>query len=75
VRLFPNPSGDYTIVESEYPIDKIEVLSQEGRLLYRSTTNAGNQQFTLLNQQLPEGTYVVKVYSRKLFTLKMVVQR
>jgi hypothetical protein len=75
VRIFPNPSGDYTIVESEYPIDKIEVLSQEGRLLYRSTTNAGNQQFTLLNQQLPEGTYVVKVYSRKLFTLKMVVQR
>lgn len=75
VRLFPNPAGDYSIVESAYPIDKVEVLSQDGRLLYRSTTNAGNQQFTLLNQQLPEGTYFVKVYSRKLYTLRMVVQR
>lgn len=74
VKLYPNPSGDHTIVESPYPIDKIEVLTQDGRLIYRSTANAESMQFNLLNQQLPTGTYVVKVYSRKLYTLKMVIQ-
>lgn len=74
VKLYPNPAGDHTIVESAYPIDKIEVLTQEGRLIYRSPANPASLRFTLLNQELPSGAYVVKVYSRKLYTLKLVVQ-
>jgi hypothetical protein len=74
VKLYPNPAGDHTIVESPYPIEKIEVLTQEGRIIYRSTSNAASMQFTLLNQQLPTGNYIVKVYSRKLYTLKLVIQ-
>lgn len=74
VKIFPNPGGANTIIESSYPIDKIEILSPEGRVVYRSATNAGNMRFNLLNQQLPRGVYWIKVYSRKLYTVKLVVE-
>ncbi len=75
VRLYPNPSnGEHTIVESPYPIEKIEVLTLEGRLIYRSENNAREMKVALLHQQLPPGTYMVKVYSRKLYTLQLIIQ-
>ncbi len=38
VILYPNPTkpGEPTFIKSDYPIDKIELLSADGDLLYRS---------------------------------------
>uniref|UniRef100_A0AAU6WUI1 T9SS C-terminal target domain-containing protein n=1 Tax=Chryseobacterium endophyticum TaxID=1854762 RepID=A0AAU6WUI1_9FLAO len=33
-----------------------------------------NQKFSLLNENLPKGVYFVKVHTRKLFTLKLIVE-
>jgi hypothetical protein len=74
IKLYPNPGGEYTIVESPYPIEKVEVLSPDGRLIYRSDNNANSLKFSLLNQQLPPGAYVVKVYSRKVHSLQLIIQ-
>ena len=48
--------------------------SPDGRLIYRSENNANSLKFSLLNQQLPPGAYVVKVYSRKVHSLQLIIQ-
>lgn len=75
VVLYPNPTkpGEPTFIKSDYPIDKIELLSANGDLLYESK-NVHNQRFSLVNENLPKGVYFVKVHTRKLFTIKLVVQ-
>ncbi|MFC3161357.1 hypothetical protein ACFOEQ_25525 [Chryseobacterium arachidis] len=46
VVLYPNPSkpGQPTFIKSDYPIEKIELLSANGDLLYKSD-NVHNQRF------------------------------
>ncbi|MBT2620177.1 fibronectin type III domain-containing protein [Chryseobacterium sp. ISL-6] len=75
VVLYPNPTkpGEPTFIKSDYPIDKIELLSATGDLLYESK-NVHNQRFSLVNENLPKGVYFVKVHTRKLFTLKLIIQ-
>ncbi|WP_228426363.1 T9SS type A sorting domain-containing protein [Chryseobacterium carnipullorum] len=75
VVLYPNPTkpGEPTFIKSDYPIEKIELVSASGQLLYESK-NINNQRFSLVNENLPKGIYFVKVHTRKLFTLKLVIQ-
>ncbi|WP_153399486.1 fibronectin type III domain-containing protein [Chryseobacterium vaccae] len=75
VVLYPNPTkpGEPTFIKSDYPIEKIELVSASGELLYESK-NINNQRFSLVNENLPKGVYFVKVHTRKLFTLKLIVQ-
>lgn len=75
VILYPNPAkpGQPTFIRSDYPIEKIQLLSATGQLLYE-TKNINNQKFSLLNENLPKGVYFVKVHTRKLFTLKLIVE-
>ncbi|KMQ59981.1 metallophosphoesterase [Chryseobacterium angstadtii] len=75
VVIYPNPTkpGEPTFIKSDYPIEKIELLSASGQLLYESK-NINNQRFSLVNENLPKGVYFVKVHTRKLFTLKLVIQ-
>ena len=75
VVLYPNPTkpGQPTFIKSDYPIEKIELVSASGELLYVSK-NINNQRFSLVNENLPAGVYYVKVHGRKLFTLKLIIQ-
>lgn len=75
VTVYPNPvsSGNRSVVESPYPIDQIDILDTKGQLIYQSK-NINNNRFSLLHQDLPPGTYFIRIYSRKLFTGKLVVQ-
>ena len=75
VILYPNPTkpGEPTFIKSDYPIEKIELVSAAGELLYESK-NIHNQRFSLVNENLPKGVYFVKVHTRKLFTLKLIIQ-
>lgn len=75
VILYPNPTkpGEPTFIKSDYPIEKIELVSAAGELLYESK-NIHNQRFSLVNENLPKGVYFVKVHARKLFTLKLIIQ-
>lgn len=75
VVLYPNPTkpGQPTFIKSDYPIEKIELVSASGELLYVSK-NINNQRFSLVNENLPAGVYFVKVHGRKLFTLKLIIQ-
>jgi hypothetical protein len=75
LRVYPNPTKNdtETFIQSEYPIDEIEIYSMEGKLLY-ATKNVNNNKFSLINQDLPKGVYILKIHSRKLFTAKLIVK-
>lgn len=75
VKVFPNPvaSSHRSIVESPYPIDQIDIVDAKGMMIYQSK-NVSNNRFSLVHQDLPPGVYFIKVYTRKLYTLKLTVQ-
>lgn len=75
VRVFPNPSkaGEKTYIKSQYPIDKIDVFDMMGNLFYTSS-NIHDYNYSLINNSLPTGTYVLKIHSNKVYTVKMIVK-
>ncbi len=75
VRVYPNPAkaGERTYIKSQYPIDKIDVFDMTGNLFYTSS-NINNHNYSLINNSLPTGTYILKVHSNKVYTVKMIVK-
>ena len=74
VMVYPNPTQDKSYIQSDYPIDKVELLNEKGQTVFSSTNTNGNN-YTLMHNDLPAGVYFLKVHSRKLFTYKIVVTR
>ncbi|WP_158605943.1 fibronectin type III domain-containing protein [Taibaiella sp. KBW10] len=74
VSVYPNPtkSGNRSVIESPYPIDQIDIMDINGQMIYQSK-NINNNKFSLLHQDLPAGTYILKIHSRKLYTAKLVI--
>lgn len=74
VLVYPNPvkSGNRSIIESPYPIEQIDIVDVSGQMIYQSK-NINDQKFSLLHHDLPPGTYFIKIYSRKLYTAKLVI--
>ena len=76
VNVYPNPvqSGYRSVIESPYPIKQIDVMDATGQLIYQSK-NIDNNKFSLMHQDLPAGTYYIKIYSREIYTAKLVVTK
>lgn len=75
LKVYPNPTSEkkQTFIQSDYPIDEIEIFNMEGKLMY-ATKNVNNNKYSLITQDLPKGVYILKIHSRKLFTAKLVVE-
>ncbi|RKE86612.1 fibronectin type III domain-containing protein [Epilithonimonas arachidiradicis] len=75
IQVYPNPvnSGDRTYIKAKYPIDKIDVYDMTGSLFYTSK-NINNNSTSIINQSLPKGVYILKIFSNKLYTVKMIVK-
>ena len=74
MKLYPNPTATSSVIESSYPIDWIELLNADGKTVYRSV-NVDAQSFTLLNHDLPNGIYFVKVMTDKPHIYKLIIKR
>lgn len=74
VKVYPNPvkKGENTYIECKYPIDQIEMFDMTGNLFY-SSKNINNYNFSLMNQSLPTGVYVMKIHSNKVYTVKVII--
>lgn len=74
VMVYPNPvkKGERTYIKSKYPIDQIDVFDMTGNLFY-SSKNVNDYNFSLVNQSLPTGVYVLKIHSNKVYTVKVIV--
>ncbi len=75
LQVYPNPvnKGDKTFIKSKYPIDQIDIYDMTGSLFYTSK-NINSLNYSLINQSLPSGTYIMKVHSNKLYTVKIIVK-
>ncbi|PSK95216.1 fibronectin type III domain-containing protein [Taibaiella chishuiensis] len=74
VSVYPNPTraGNRSVIESPYPIDQIDIVDISGQLIYQ-TKNINDNKFSLLHHDLPAGTYIIRIHSRKLYTAKLVI--
>lgn len=74
VKVYPNPAKDKSYIQSNYPIDKVELLNNMGQVVF-SSTNTDGSNFTLMHNDLPAGVYYLRVHTRKLYTYKIIVTR
>ncbi len=76
VSVYPNPapSNGNSIIESPYPITQIDVMDMQGRMIYQ-TKNVNNNKYSFFNQSLRVGTYLLKIYSKEVYTAKLVISR
>jgi hypothetical protein len=74
VLIYPNPvlQSNRSIVESPYPIDQIDIMDVNGQMIYQSK-NINKNKFSLLHQDLPAGTYIIRIHAAKVFTAKLIV--
>lgn len=75
IQVYPNPSsvGQPTVISSEYPIEGITLYNDMGQRIYH-TENVYGQKYSLLTEQLPAGSYIIEIHSRKLFRYKLLVR-
>ncbi len=75
VMVYPNPvkEGERTYIKSKYPIQQIDMFDMTGNLFY-SSKNINDYNFNIINQSLPTGTYVLKIHSNKVYTVKVLVK-
>lgn len=73
-KVYPNPvkAGEKTYIKSKYPIDQIDMFDMTGNLFY-SSKNINDYNYSIINQSLPSGTYILKIHSNKVYTIKVVV--
>ncbi|MCR5861641.1 fibronectin type III domain-containing protein [Flavobacterium sp. J372] len=75
VTVYPNPAkaGERTYIKSKYPIQQIDMFDMTGNLFYTSK-NINDLNYSIINQSLPTGVYVLKIHSNKVYTVKVVVK-
>ena len=74
VQVYPNPvkEGEKTYIKSKYPIDQIDMFDMTGNLFYTSK-NINDYNYSIINQSLPSGVYILKIHSNKVYTVKVIV--
>lgn len=74
ISISPNPvsSSKRSVIESPYPISQIDIMDMAGQMIY-SSKNINQNRFSLLHQDLPAGTYLVRIHAAKVFTAKLVI--
>jgi len=75
IQVYPNPvkEGERTYIKSKYPIERIDMFDMTGNLFY-SSKNINDYNFSIINQSLPTGVYLLKIQSNKIYTVKVVVK-
>lgn len=61
LKIFPNPTNDYVSIESNKPINKIEVYSQDGKLL-KTINNISKSSFSINLEKSYNDFIIVKTY-------------
>lgn len=62
LKISPNPSSEGWRIESAEPMETVQVLDAQGRLV-RDVSGAGTSEIWVSNTGLPVGVYMVKVLS------------
>lgn len=57
--IFPNPTSDFLIIDSEIRYDEIQLLTMTGKCVYRHELNENKTEINM--HQLPAGIYIVRL--------------
>lgn len=71
VKLFPNPANIYATIQSNKVIDKIDVYSLTGQLVYKA--KVGRTEGTIDVTNLSNGTYLMNVWIGNYMKVKKLV--
>ena len=71
ISLYPNPTKDYLFIQSDYPIEKVEIYNQSGICVLRNENVTDNLDVS----SLTSGLYLVRIYLRETTVTKKVVIR
>ncbi|MCL2649496.1 MAG: T9SS type A sorting domain-containing protein [Candidatus Azobacteroides sp.] len=70
LSIFPNPAKDEIFIKSELPITKVEIYTLTGRLLL--SENNFNEKISV--SALPQGVYMVKIYTNEGLAVSKIVK-
>ncbi len=69
LQIYPNPVTDYLSIQSNYPVEKVEIYDQMGKLMVSETGFAGKINVSAL----PQGLYLVRIYvNNTIITQKLI---
>jgi hypothetical protein len=69
VSVYPNPVQQYLHIQSDYPVEKVEIYDQTGMIALRNAGYAGKMDVSALSK----GIYVLKVYTGSGMIYKKIV--
>jgi hypothetical protein len=73
LTIYPQPTSGWMRINSTYEIQKVDVLSLEGKLLQCFELNGQNE---LILNNVSAGMYFLKIYTSKgVLAQKLVIQR
>lgn len=72
IKLFPNPSQNYFMIEADNKLTKIEIINAAGELIH--TELPDKQELKIDTQVWPKGIYFVKLKTEQGITLKKWVK-
>lgn len=75
IVVYPNPAtnGEKTFIKSKYPISQIDLFDMTGNLFY-SSKNVNASNYSIINQGLPKGVYVMRIFAEKVYDVKMIIK-
>jgi hypothetical protein len=56
--IYPNPTKDYVIIQSEFPIDEVKIIDMNGKEFYSIQSRNGTYNVS----QLDAGSYLLRIY-------------
>ena len=69
LSLYPNPAKDYLFIQSDYPVEKVEIYSQSGTLV-----QVNNNPMEILDvSRLANGFYLARVFVNGMATTQKIV--
>jgi hypothetical protein len=75
LQIYPNPAKDELYIKSELPVVKIEIMDFAGRIVETLRATSLQDSTTIINvSALPQGVYMLKVYTGSGVTIKKVVK-
>ncbi len=70
IKLYPNPAHHVVSIQTNVPLQKVEIYTLVGDKVHQITKNFHN----ISLRHLPRGIYMVKIYSRKGYTVKKLIK-
>ncbi len=73
VKMYPNPMRNYTVLDAKYPINQVSLFDIHGREVF-SMKDLQQEKVRINRNLLSSGTYILKVYSNKVYQFKLIVK-